>query len=76
LAEKLDAPAAMTINSRGILPPAHELGISWSASNLAVHQMVQKSDLIVASGTGLGPTDYDLYADRSFDFSAVARAYG
>ncbi|CAE6871022.1 5-guanidino-2-oxopentanoate decarboxylase [Paraburkholderia aspalathi] len=65
-AQALDAPVVMTINGRGILPPEHALGISWSASSEAVRVLMRESDLIVALGTELGPTDYDLYANGSF----------
>lgn len=66
LAQAIDAPVVMTINGRGILPPAHPLGISLSASSLAVRALLRDSDLVIALGTELGPTDYDLYADGSF----------
>ncbi|MFM0210646.1 5-guanidino-2-oxopentanoate decarboxylase [Paraburkholderia sediminicola] len=70
LAEALDAPVVMTINGRGILPPGHALAISWSASSKAVRDMMRASDLIIALGTELGPTDYDLYANGSFEMTA------
>ncbi|WP_321822011.1 MULTISPECIES: 5-guanidino-2-oxopentanoate decarboxylase [unclassified Burkholderia] len=70
LAETLDAPVVMTINGRGVLPSAHPLGVSWSASSDAVRALMRDSDLIVALGTELGPTDYDLYATRSFSMPA------
>ncbi|CAB3750167.1 hypothetical protein GQ57_01455 [Burkholderia sp. MSh2] len=70
LAETLDAPVVMTINGRGVLPPAHPLGVAWSASSDAVRALMRASDLIVALGTELGPTDYDLYATRSFAMPA------
>ncbi|WP_179400856.1 5-guanidino-2-oxopentanoate decarboxylase [Burkholderia guangdongensis] len=70
LAETLGAPVVMTINGRGILPAGHPLGISWSASGDAVRALMRDSDLIVALGTELGPTDYDLYANRSFSMPA------
>ena len=66
LAQALDAPVVMTINGRGILAPTHPLGISWSASCAAVRALMRDSDLVIALGTELGPTDYDLYADGSF----------
>jgi acetolactate synthase-1/2/3 large subunit len=62
LAERLDAPVVMTINARGLLPPAHPLGISYSASLAPVRALVASSDAVLAVGTELGPTDYDMYA--------------
>jgi acetolactate synthase-1/2/3 large subunit len=70
LAETYDAPVVMTINGRGILPPAHPLAVSWSASSRAVRGLLRASDLVIALGTELGPTDYDLYADGSFTMPA------
>jgi len=62
LAERLDAPVVMTINGRGLLPPAHPLGISYSASLGEVRALIASSDAVLAVGTELGPTDYDMYA--------------
>lgn len=62
LAEYLDAPAIMTINARGTLPPEHPLGVSYSPSGVAVRSLLDNSDVILAVGTELGPTDFDMYA--------------
>jgi acetolactate synthase-1/2/3 large subunit len=62
LAERLSAPVVMTINGRGLLPPAHPLGISFSASLAPVRDLIAASDVVLAVGTELGPTDYDMYA--------------
>jgi len=62
LAEHLNAPVIMTINGRGLLPPAHPLGISYSASLAPVRALIAASDAVLAVGTELGPTDYDMYA--------------
>ncbi|MBL0372200.1 5-guanidino-2-oxopentanoate decarboxylase [Rhizobium sp. KVB221] len=66
LAEKIDAPVCMTTNGRGILPPAHPLGISTSASFSATRQLIEASDVVLAIGTEFGPTDYDMYEDGFF----------
>jgi acetolactate synthase I/II/III large subunit len=62
LAESLNAPVVMTINGRGLLPPAHPLCISYSASLAPVRDLIASSDAVLAVGTELGPTDYDMYA--------------
>jgi acetolactate synthase I/II/III large subunit len=62
LAERLDAPVVMTINARGLLPPAHPLAVSYSASLAPVRALIASSDAVLAVGTELGPTDYDMYA--------------
>ncbi|MBS0612344.1 MAG: 5-guanidino-2-oxopentanoate decarboxylase [Proteobacteria bacterium] len=66
LAERLQAPVIMTINGRGILPPAHPLNMSFSPSLEAVRALVAGSDLTLAIGTEMGPTDYDMYALSEF----------
>jgi acetolactate synthase-1/2/3 large subunit len=62
LAERLDAPVVMTINGRGLLPPGHPLAISVSPSFPAARALAAESDLVLAVGTEMGPTDYDMYA--------------
>jgi acetolactate synthase-1/2/3 large subunit len=62
LAERLDAPLVMTINARGLLPPEHPLGVSVSPSLNAVRKLIADADVVLAVGTELGQTDYDVYA--------------
>lgn len=59
LAERLQAPVLMTINGRGILPPAHPLGLSISAASAPALELMEEADLLLAVGTELGPTDFD-----------------
>ena len=61
LAERLDAPVVMTINGRGLLPPEHPLAVSVSPSFPAVRALAAVTDVALAVGTELGPTDYDNY---------------
>ena len=68
LAELLDAPVVMTTNARGILPPDHPLGVSLSPSMPETRALVAASDVVLALGTELGPTDYDFYEDGGFLF--------
>jgi acetolactate synthase-1/2/3 large subunit len=65
LAEKLDAPVVATTNARGILHN-HALLIPASASLTAVRALLADSDLVIAVGTEMGPTDYDMYGDGGF----------
>lgn len=62
VAEQLDAPLVMTINARGIVPPDHPLGVPVSPSFPAARALIAESDCVLAVGTELGPTDYDMYA--------------
>jgi len=61
LAEHLDAPVVMTVNARGLLPPGHPLAIAASPSLEAVRALLGEADAVLAIGTEMGPTDYDLY---------------
>lgn len=66
LAERLDAPVAMTTNGRGILPAGHPLAVSVSASFSATRRLVEEADVVLAIGTEFGATDYDMYEDGGF----------
>lgn len=61
LAERLDAPVVMTVNGRGLLAPDHPLTVPASPSLESVRELMAASDAILAVGTELGPTDYDMY---------------
>ena len=73
LAERIDAPVCLTINARGLLPPEHPLGVSYSASLPAIRTLIHEADCIIAVGTEIGPTDYDAYDDGGFSLPAAAR---
>jgi acetolactate synthase-1/2/3 large subunit len=66
LAEALDAPVVMTANARGLLPPDHPLGVSLSASQPETRALVANADVVLALGTEMGRTDYDMYEDGGF----------
>jgi acetolactate synthase-1/2/3 large subunit len=66
LAERLDAPAVMTVNARGLMPAGHPLGVSASPSLKAVRRLVEAADVVLAVGTEIGPTDYDIYVTGGF----------
>ena len=59
IAEKLDAPALMTVNGRGLLPPGHPLAVPANPSMPPCIKLIEEADVILAIGTELGPTDYD-----------------
>ncbi|NUH64048.1 5-guanidino-2-oxopentanoate decarboxylase [Sulfitobacter sp. S0837] len=61
LAEKLGAPVVQTVNARGLMFE-HPLGVPASPSLQAVRRLIDQSDVVLAVGTELGPTDYDMYA--------------
>ncbi|GAB5463962.1 5-guanidino-2-oxopentanoate decarboxylase [Hoeflea alexandrii] len=64
-AEALDAPVISTTNARGIMS-GHPLDVPASPSLTCVREMLAGSDLVLALGTELGPTDYDMYEDGGF----------
>lgn len=66
LAEALDAPTALTINAKGLLPPAHPLLLGSNQSRVPVRQLVREADVVLAIGTELGETDYDVVFDGNF----------
>ena len=62
LAESLDAPVILTTNARGAMH-GHRLAVPASASLTSVRKFITDADQILAIGTELGPTDYDVYAN-------------
>lgn len=66
LAEALQAPVALTINAKGLLPPDHPLLVGSTQSTPATRQLVQQADVVLAVGTELGETDYDVVFDGGF----------
>ncbi|NRB18768.1 MAG: 5-guanidino-2-oxopentanoate decarboxylase [Rhodobacteraceae bacterium] len=64
LAERLGAPVVQTVNARGIMYD-HPLGVPASPSLSAVRDLIEGADVVLAVGTELGPTDYDMYATGS-----------
>lgn len=66
LVERLNAPAMTTINARGVLGAGHPLDLGNCSSLPAGRQLAAEADVILALGTELGETDYDLVADDGF----------
>lgn len=64
-AETLDAPVISTTNARGIMAD-HPLDVPASPSLGCVRHLLNSSDLVLALGTELGPTDCDMYEDGKF----------
>jgi acetolactate synthase-1/2/3 large subunit len=66
IAERLDAPVVITVNGRGLLPRGHGLAVPASPSLEAVRRLVEAADVVLAIGTEIGRTDYDMYATGGF----------
>lgn len=65
LAEKLDAPVVQTVNARGLMH-GHALTVAASPSLASVRALIEGADCVLALGTELGPTDYDMYATNTY----------
>jgi acetolactate synthase I/II/III large subunit len=59
VAKALDAPVVQTVNARGVML-GDALSVPASPSLLAVRKLIAGADLVLAVGTELGPTDYDM----------------
>ena len=59
LAERLNAPVVQTINARGMMH-AHPLTVAASPSLEPVRALILGSDQVLAVGTELGQTDYNM----------------
>jgi acetolactate synthase-1/2/3 large subunit len=66
LAERLQAPTALTINAKGLLPAGHPLSIGSTQSLPATRALIREADVVLAVGTELGETDYDVVFDGGF----------
>ncbi len=60
LAEALGAPVVQTVNGRGTLH-GHPLVVPASPSLRAVRDLIEAADAVLAVGTEIGGTDYDMY---------------
>ncbi|WP_168015456.1 5-guanidino-2-oxopentanoate decarboxylase [Halomonas salinarum] len=66
LVERLDAPTVTTINAKGLLGRHHPLDLGANAALPAVRELAREADVILAIGTELGETDYDVVFDDGF----------
>lgn len=69
LVTRLDAPAATTTNAKGLLGDAHPLDLGANTGLPAVRELAREADVILAIGTELGETDYDVVFDDGFALS-------
>ncbi|MGF6398931.1 acetolactate synthase-1/2/3 large subunit [Pseudomonas frederiksbergensis] len=71
LAELLDAPVALTINAKGMLESRHPLLIGSTQSLVATRALVAEADVVLAIGTELAETDYDITFAGGFEIPGV-----
>ncbi|AZD10141.1 Acetohydroxy acid synthase [Pseudomonas chlororaphis] len=67
LAEWLQAPVALTINAKGMLASRHPLLIGSTQSLVATRALVADADVVLAIGTELAETDYDVTFAGGFE---------
>ena len=58
LAERLGAPATMTIAAKGVVPDAHPLSLGTTSTIGPVHAALAEADVVLAVGTEFSETDY------------------
>lgn len=66
LAETYDMPTFYTINAKGCFPAKHPLSLGSNQSTVSARQLIADADLVLALGTELGETDYDVVFDGQF----------
>ena len=60
LAQRLDAPVVQTVNGRGVMLGQPALSVPASPSLNAVRDLIVAAEQVLAIGTELGQTDYDM----------------
>ena len=65
LAERLDAPVLNTVNGKGLLPASHPLAVGGSPSLPTLKRALAAADVVLALGTELGETDFDLLMNET-----------
>jgi len=71
LAELIDAPTFLTINAKGLLPPGHPLSLGSNQSLDAGRAVITEADWVLAIGTELGETDYDVFFNGEFQINGT-----
>lgn len=71
LVERLDAPTLTTINARGLLGNDHPLDLSTTASFAPIRRYLANADVVLAVGTELAETDYDMVFDNGFELGGA-----
>ncbi|AUF97764.1 hypothetical protein CXQ80_18970 [Pseudomonas sp. 02C 26] len=66
LAEHLQAPVALTINAKGLVPADHPLQIGSTQSLPVTRELIGEADVVLAIGTELAETDYDVTFQGGF----------
>lgn len=70
IAETFDMPVLYTVNGKGTFPPTHPLAIGSYQTTEIVREEILKADVVLAIGTELGETDYDVAFNGEFKLNA------
>lgn len=70
IAETFDLPVLYTVNAKGVFPPNHPLAIGSYQTTEVVREAIQNADVVLAIGTELGETDYDVAFNGGFQLNA------
>lgn len=70
VAEQFDMPVLYTVNGKGVFPPDHPLAIGSYQTTDIVREEIIKADVVLALGTELGETDYDVAFNGEFKLNA------
>lgn len=70
IAEAFDMPVLYTVNGKGVFPPSHPLAIGSYQTTEIVREAILESDVVLAIGTELGETDYDVAFNGEFKLNA------
>lgn len=64
LVDRLGIRTVLTVNAKGVLPPAHPLSLGSRMPQQPVLDALQAADVVLAIGTELGETDTLLFDDQ------------
>jgi acetolactate synthase-1/2/3 large subunit len=64
MVERLGAPAALTINAKGLLPPGHPLSLGSTLPERPVLDALRGADVVLAVGTEFAETDTLTFYDE------------
>ena len=70
IAESFDMPVLYTVNAKGAFPPTHPLAIGSYQTTDIVREEIATADVVLAIGTELGETDYDVAFNGGFKLNA------
>lgn len=71
LAQILEAPVALTINAKGMLPSSHPLLIGSTQALDPTREIIESADVVLAIGTELAETDYDITFQGHFKIPGI-----